>query len=561
MATALERSTPDAGPRAATGAPAQIEPKPAAPGLSAAVRTVSGVTLLSRVGGLIRDILIVRIFGSSPAVGSAFTAAFAIPNMFRRLLGEGALSAAFIPAYTAAQRDGRAGADRLASLTLAVLGLVAGAVTLLVELVILVVLLLIEYEPQRDLSLKLIMVMMPFMPLICMAAILAGMLQVHGRFGPANAGPLILNTLITAVGVVALFTDALASRPTAYALGAATVLSGVTQVLWFRKLLRPHVRWRRDWRGAVPAARQMMRKFVPVAIGLGTLQLNALIDTFIAMYPIWFAGTIFGVAYPLDGASNIILSQTMRLYQFPLGVFGIAVATAVFPMLARLAGDPGRFLETLRRGLRLSLFIGLPASLGLILIRHDVTAVLFGRVGASTAGFDDAAVARAAAVLLGFAPGVWAYSLNHVLMRAFYALGDTRTPMRVALGAVLFNLALNLTLIWPLGEAGLAWATSLSAMAQTGVLLHLLRGRLSPAAPVRVTDRATGLGMARAVAASLVMALCVGLLLWGLSGISGFGGSLLRLGGGTVVGTASYVLACKFMRVEELRWLFSRAPE
>lgn len=553
-----------------------VEPphKPVHAPLSRAVRAVTGVTLLSRVGGLVRDILIVRIFGNT-ATGSAFAAAFQIPNLFRRLFGEGALSAAFIPAYTAAEREGQDQADRLATLTLCVLGAVTVGLAALIALALLLVLWLLPGDPERDLSLTLIIVMIPFMPLICIAAIMAGMLQVHGRFGPASSGPLILNAFIIAVGVWCLATGRLADASVAYILGAATVLSGLTQVLWFRRLLRPHAPWRRDWRPIMPAARAMLRKFVPVAIGLGTLQLNTLLDTLIAMYPIWFAPTLMGFAYPLDDASNIILSQTARLYQFPLGVFGIAVATAVFPLLARQAPtaaaglhDHGAFVGTLRRGLRLSLFIGLPATVGLILVRYDITSVLFGRVGggdaggaggAGQAGFDEQGVIRAAAVLLGFAPGVWAYGLNHVFTRAFYALGDTRTPMRVAIGAMILNLALNAALIWPLAEAGLAWATSASAMVQTLVLWRLLQRRLGAGRSAHVIlNRETLWAMARIVVGCGFMGVAVATTIMLVDGQRGWWWELCRLAAATVVGGASYVIACKPLRVNDLRHLLGR---
>jgi putative peptidoglycan lipid II flippase len=406
------------------------------------------------------------------AIGSAFATAFAIPNMFRRLFGEGALSAAFIPIYTQAQRDGAPEADRLASLTVAILGAVTGAITLVVEVVLLCILFLTPGTPDRDLSVQLIMVMLPFMPLICIVATLAGMLQVHGKFAAASSGPLILNAFMVAVGGYLLATHQHGSAVTAFIMGVATVGSAVTQLLWFLRLLRPHVAWTIDYRAAVPRARLMLRRFVPVAVGLGTLQINAFLDILISMFPIWFGPTLLGYAYPLDGKSAIILTTAQRLYQFPLGVFGIAVATAVFPMLARHAHEPEHFTDTLRRGLRLSFFIGLPASVGLLLVRLDATAVLFS---GGTSGFSADGVLRTAAAVAGFAPGVWAYSLNHVLTRAFYAQGDTRTPMKIAVAMVGLNLVLNLTLIWWLREAGLAWSTSISATVQCAVLVVAAR--------------------------------------------------------------------------------------
>jgi putative peptidoglycan lipid II flippase len=203
--------------------------------------------------------------------------------------------------------------------------------------------------------------------------------------------------------------------------------------------------WTRDFAAAAPAGRTVLQRFGPVALGLGTLQLNTFLDTLIAMWPTWVGPTILGAAYPLDEASNVILSLTARLYQFPLGVFGIAIASAAFPLLARHADNPPLFIETLRRGIRLSLFVGLPASAGLVLVRSDITSVLFGH---GSKGFSVEGLERSAAVLLGFAPAVWAYSLNHVLTRGFYARGDTRTPMRVSIAVMLLNLGLNVSLIW-----------------------------------------------------------------------------------------------------------------
>lgn len=525
------------------------------------------MTLLSRVGGLVRDVLIGRIFGDT-GLASSFAAAFAIPNMFRRLFGEGALSAAFIPEYTrACGPEAATVADRprpgepadpdhpagaLASLTLLWLGLATGALTVLVEAALLVLLLVLPHDAERALSFRLIMVMLPFMPLICITAILAGMLQVHGRFAASASGPLVLNGFIIAVGGYCLFTGTVGDVRVAYALGVATVLSGATQAFWFARLLRPHVRWTRRTAPAKEPARRMLRRFVPVMLGLGTLQLNAFLDTLVAMWPIWIGGTMLGMAYPLDDGSNIILSLTARLYQFPLGVFGIAVATAAFPMLARHADDPALFAATLRRGLRLSLFIGLPASAGLILVREPITRVLFS---GGKSGFSEDGLARSALVLAGFAPGIWAYSLNHVFTRAFYAKGDTRTPMRISICMVALNLTLNLTLIWWLREAGLAWATTASSIVQCIILGALCREKLG--APG--IDRPTAAAFARIALATAVMAAVVLAAQRILPTSGGWSAALLQLGISCAVGIGAYTAAAIALRGPEMGWLFKRA--
>ncbi|MEX2217490.1 MAG: murein biosynthesis integral membrane protein MurJ [Phycisphaerales bacterium] len=554
---------PATNPLPAPAAPTTTPPPPGAAGLAGAVRALSGVTLLSRLGGLARDLLLARLFGAT-AIGSAFNAGFAIPNLFRRLFGEGALSAAFIPEYAQAHKAdasvypvGQASrlpgrADQLASLTVLWLLLVTTALTVLIELALLAALLLLPYDPARALSFKLIMLMLPFMPLVCTAAILGGMLQVHGRYGPSATGPLLLNAFIIAVAAWSLLTRQLGTEATAYLLGLATVLSGLTQCAWFALLLRPHIQWTRAYGDARDSAKRMARRFVPVLVGMGTLQINAFLDILLAMWPIWVGPTILGLAYPMDDASNAILTFTQRLYQFPLGVFGIAVATAVFPMLARHADEPGEFLSTLRRGLRLSLFIGLPASIGLLLVRTDLTTVLFG---GGRHGFGPGGLARSAAVLAGFAPAVWAYSLNHVLTRAFYARGDMRTPMKVALAIVALNLALNLILIWPLREAGLAWATTISATIQCVILAILLSRSL--AAPL--LDAPTRAALLRTTAAALAMGAAVIVIRFLLPAPTTWTGHHLLLSASCAIGLAAYPLAAAAFGAPELRWLLRRA--
>ncbi|HZW10308.1 MAG TPA: murein biosynthesis integral membrane protein MurJ [Phycisphaerales bacterium] len=521
--------------------------------LASAVRVVSGLTLLSRLAGLARDLVHARLMGDS-AVGSAFMAAWAIPNLFRRLFGEGALSAAFVPEYAQLVENDRELADRFASVTLAWLALLTGSLLLAGEAVLLVLLLGAGHDPDRALSLRLIMLTLPYMPLVCVAAIVGGMLQSHGRFAPTAAAPIILNVLVIGAAVPFFLADRTEAMRTqaAYVIGVAAVVAGALQAAWSLGAMRGRIRWRRTLRGAGEPMRRLLRRFLPVVIGMGTIQLNAFIDTVIAMWPVWFGPSVLGYTYPLDESSNSVLAFTQRLYQFPLGVFGIAVATAVFPLLSRHAGDPGRFLGTLRRGLRLSFFIGLPASLGLMLVRGDLTYVMYGG-GASA--FSDEGIARAAAVLLGYAPGVWAYSLNHVVTRAFYASGDTRTPMRVALWMVALNLVLNCTLIWRMGEAGLAWSTSITATLQL-VLLTRASRRLTQGPAI---DRETLGGLGRTVGASLLMAGAVLVTLLALGGAESWSGSLLRLVAAVGTGGGAYAAAAVALRQQEFRWLIERS--
>lgn len=549
----MQTGVPQAPHSPTSSASDRANTAPGRAGLGAAVLSFSAITLLSRIGGLARDLLLVRVFDGASAVGSAFLAAFAVPNMFRRLFGEGALSAAFIPEYAQAVRADPARADRLGSLTLLALLLITGAITVIAEAALLALLLVAPGNPARALSLQLLMLMLPFMPLVCAAAILGGMLQVHGRFGPSASGPLILNAFIIATGVYALATGQIGGTRTAFVLGAATMASGLTQCLWFLRLLRPHVRWTRDFSGAGEAARRMLGRFVPVMIGMGTLQINAFLDTLLAAWPIWVGPTMLGIAYPMDEKSTSVLAFTQRLYQFPLGVFGIAVATAVFPLLSRHHDDAASFAAILRRGIRLSVFIGLPAALGLMLVRRDLVAALFS----GRNGFDAADLERSAAVLLGFAPGVWAYSLNHVLTRAFYARGDTRTPMRVAIAMVVLNLALNLGLIWQLREAGLAWATTISATAQCAVLALLTRRLLG--APL--LDSATAKSLVTTALAAAVMAGAVLAMQAMLPAPVSWATHTGALFAACLIGVAVYAVVAWRLGSAEVRWLLKTHEE
>ncbi len=508
---------------------------------------------------MLRDVLVVQVFGAT-ALGSAFAAAFQVPNLFRRLFGEGALSAAFIPEYALTCRRDHTEADKLATYTLVRLAWVTSMTAVVVEFVLLLLLVVLPYDESRRTSLQLMMVMFPFMPAICMAAILSAMLQVHGRFGASMTGAFFMNAFISVVCIYYVVTGKAADAMVAYVLAIATVLSAFAQCYWFSRLLKKHFAWQRDSEAARPAAVRMLKTFIPVMVGLGGLQISSFVDLSITMYPIWVGKTLLGFTYPLDVKSNIILRSTSLIYQFPLGVFGVAVATAAFPMLARAADNRALFLDTLRRGLRLSLFIGLPASLGLVLIRNDVTRLLFSIT--KDRGFDESDLARSAAVLLGLAPAVWAFSLNQLLTRAFYAKGDTITPVRVSLALVVANFFLNIVGIWFLREAAIAWATSVTAVLQTCVLMYLAKRRFCPAHEP-ILDGPTRRSVTRVCAAVLVMGAIVMLTknIWPVGPDTSRWLLLLRmivyvgLGAGTYAGEALY------SRSPELSWLTSRSKQ
>ncbi|MEM1107762.1 MAG: murein biosynthesis integral membrane protein MurJ [Planctomycetota bacterium] len=458
---------------------------------------VSGLTLVSRVLGLVRDAVLAAVFGAS-IVLDAFLIGFIVPNLFRRLFGEGALTAAFIPRYTKLLKEDPALARRFASLCVVVVAMLLAGITLVGEVVLGLWLTQAEGE-KTTLVLRLTMAMLPYMPMVCGVAFLGAVLQVHRKFGPAAAAPVLLNlAMIAAALAVGFFVggnDAAAGVSRIGVVAASVLVAGLLQLVWLGLAVWRTAPLTTAFAGTGKHFRGMLRVMGPMVIGLGVFQINTLLDGLIAYgfaVPVDDDGKVLAESfelfnqsydYPMQTGAVTTLTLAQRLYQFPLGAFGIAIATAIFPALARAAagrdvsvkppaaGDSGdEFAAIFRRGIRLTLFLGIPASVGLILMRVPLTRVFF-EYGAFTA--DDAL--RSANVLMGYAAAVWAYSLTHVTTKAFYAVDDAMTPLKVSLGMVGINLALNLTLIWPFGVAGLAWSTAASAVLQSLLLVALLR--------------------------------------------------------------------------------------
>jgi putative peptidoglycan lipid II flippase len=519
--------------------------------------TVTLLTLVSRVTGLARDAALARIFGIS-AVMDAFWFAFAIPNLFRRLFGEGALSAAFLPQYTRLDRDDPTVARQLATLMIAIMIVALGGLTIAGEAVLLVI---SAARDHQNLAVRLTMIMLPYMPMVCLVAVLGAMLQVHGRFGPTASAPIVLNLFIVTAaigGELALRNGNAGTRGERHVMivSLSVLAAGLVQVTWSLIALR-HWKW---WAGGLAACRQaldpmknVLWQALPMFIGLGVLQINTFIDDLIASYPTTIGPTIFGIDFPLLPGALTAINNAQRLHEFPLGVFGIAVATAIFPTLSRAANDPVMFVDILRRGLRLVVFIGLPASVGLILVREPLTAAVF-----QGGDFTPEDTARVARVLMGFAPAIWAYSMTHTLTRAFYARGDSMTPVKVAVGMVALNFGLNVTLIWtPLKEAGLAWSTSTCAILQVMILLRLTR-RHAP----RVVDRSVATSWLRTTIVTAAMGAAVWIADALLTAPMPLAGTwrwamielLVLVGAGAMV----VLIASVAMRMPELRWALGK---
>ncbi len=553
---------PTSTDRSATGSDVS-PPRRRGGGFVSHAKLIGAITLLSRLLGLGREMVAAAFFGAGP-IWSAFTVAFTIPNLFRKLFGEGALSAAFIPMYARmvgsggrneeqSAEDGEATPPEHALFAAASVNLLVymlTAITLLGELVLAGIWLFADLgRPDYELAVVLTAIMLPYVVLICGAAFLGGILNVHERFAAPAAASVLLNLcLIAAIAAGAVIFDLDTDEGRAAAtiwLGVAVVVSGVLQVLMlWPSLRRVGFRFRPGASALTPATKRMLLVSLPVVLSAGVLQISVLLDRSIAFFlaeaeegaaSFWFLG--WQVAYPMAEGAAARLAWAQYLYQFPLGVFAIALATAIFPKLSRdAAHHEGRnddFRDGLRRGIEAALFIGLPASAGLVLVAEPAVRVMFER-GRFTPD-DTQWTALSTAI---YSAAIWAFSLQQIINRAYYALHDTVTPLVWAGINLALNLAIELPLIWtPLGEAGMAAGTLASFSVQSIAMLWLLSRRLG------------GIGLRRSVApiakmviaTVLMTAACLLLrLIPGWPAGTGLRDSALQLGAVMVVGAATY---------------------
>lgn len=447
-------------------------------------RITSLGTLVSRILGMVRDMATAALFGMSYCgVMDAFVTAFRIPNTFRRLFGEGALAASFLPVLAGELEKSRPHAWRLTSVTLTLLALLLTGLVALIELGCGLVAWFWRDAPGVPMVAGLTAVMMPYMVFMCMAAQAAAALQLLEHFSVPALAPALLNVcwLLAVWCAAPWFSD----NPTAqvYIVAAAVLAAGVLQLgvqLWM--LRRLGFRFAYEWRTTRSAILEIVRAVAPMTLGLAITQINTLADSFIAWgfaAPHGAANQIAwlpaGVRYPLSQGAAASIYYGERLYEFPLAILGIAVATAIYPLLSRHAArsDHRALGADLTLGLRLVLFLGAPAAVGLVIVAEPLARFLFQR-----GHFTPDDTLRAARVIAWYAAGVWAFCAVPVLVRGYYALGDRMTPVRIGAVIVLLNITLDLALIWPFAEAGLAMATSFCAVVQSAALLaHLAKCR------------------------------------------------------------------------------------
>ena len=525
------------------------------PLISAARVTALG-TLVSRVLGMVRDIATASLFGlASGGVMDAFVVAIRIPNLFRRLFAEGALAASYLPVFTDVLENDRRRAWELASVTMTWLAVFLIALLLAAEAVCGLVWLAWGDMPGMDLLLGLTATMLPYMVWLCLAAQVAATLHALSHFATSALAPALLNIcwLIAVWAIAPRFAPD--EHAQAYVLAVAVLIAGVLQ--WgvqFCVLRSKGFRFAYNWSSSRKDLLRIITSMGPMVLGLAVTQVNTLLDSLIAwglaasphgpQNIVWLGES---VAYPMRQGSAAAVYYGERLYQFPLGVLGIAVATAIYPLLSRHAarGDRQRLGNDLTLGIRLVLLLGIPAGTGLIVLAQPLAKLLFqhGRFTAED-------TTRTAWMISCYAAGVWAYCGLPVIVRGYYALGDRITPVRIGLAAVALNLTLNLTLIWPLAERGLAVATAFSASTQVVILAVIFSRYKSPLA-----WRAVALTLLRTLFATLLMAVAGYATLWAFGPAEGTAVEIIRVAVTLVVAATVFMISVWACGGRELRML------
>ena len=532
-ADVADAGRPEAGPAAERGSER----------LAGSARRVSALTMLSRLLGLAREQIFALTLGAG-MYSDAFLAAFRIPNLLRDLFAEGALSTAFVPTYVATlRRDGRPAAQALANRVMSTLTIYLGAVALLAMIFpgSVVHLVASGFSPEKAaLCARLVRIMMPFLPAISLAVVAMGALNAEEKYTTPALASSMFNLVAIAGGAIVFFVGP-SSRAAVTAWAAFTVAGGIAQLaiqappLWrsgFRPRLLPDLGLRD------PGTRRIAMLMAPATLGVAAVQVNVVVNSS-------FASLIS------DGALSW-LSYAFRLMQLPIGVFGVAVATTA---LTHLSGDAARgdwdsLSLTLRRGLRMVLFLTVPSTVGLALLGVPIIRLIFqhGR-------FSPHATQETARALTGYAVGLVAYAAIKVVAPAFYAIGRTRVPVAASVVAVAANLFWNIFTFRRFGHVGLALGTSLAALVNFSVLGIAFHRRIR-----RLFTRDLVVPFFKIVGASAIMAVVIWLVSFRLELIHGAGTAMFAFKAflPIAIGAAVYFGAARAFGVEEARVLGSR---
>jgi len=517
-------------------------------GFFRAAGTVSAAVSLSRITGLIREIAMARLFGAGE-VYDAFLLGSRIPNLTRNLFAEGSLSSAFVPIFTRVlSKQGKEAAAELSNSVTTALLLASGAVSAVgIVLAPQVVRLLApgftESPEKFALTVLLTRIMFPFLVLVALAAQAMGVLNACDVYGPPAVAPALFNVCSVVVGLGLGFTVG-RSLGHGLILGMAcgVVAGGVMQLAWqLPGLYRAGFGYRPRLDLRNPELRELGRMMLPAVLGSAALQINILVNTRLA------TDITAGTGHSIDGPVSW-LGYAYRFLQFPLGLFGVAIASATLPAAARAAEQREEFRAIVARSLGTVLLLTIPSAVGLAVLGKSMIGAVYqgGR-------FDAFDTRQTAAALSCYAVGLAGYAATKILAPSFYALNDALTPMWVSVGSVALNLGAAYALVtWTsMGHAGLALASSLVALAGAATLLAILRGRIGG-----VRGRALAESGAKIAAAAGVMAAaCMASSHVVRAAWAGRAGQLADVAISGGLGAAVFLSAAWMLRVRELETL------
>jgi putative peptidoglycan lipid II flippase len=463
--------------------------------IARAAGTMSAATFISRILGFVRDMIFAVYFGAS-GTSDTFFAAFRIPNLLRELFAEGAMSAAFIPVLTEYRRkQGEEEARKLVKITFSFIIIVVGVICLLgiifaPAIVSVIAPGFLKFPEKFSLTVLLTRIMFPFLLFVSLAALAMGALNTRKVFFVPALAPAMLNICLI---ITIVFFASRAEKPIEVA-AIGVLLGGFMQFAFqlpsffkkgYRLGFRPYFRH--------PGLKKMAILLVPATLALAVNQINILVSNILASY--------------LPSGSITYLYYSMRLIQFPIGIFGVAMGMAVLPTLSEHAirGDIERLREDFSFALRMLFFISVPSMAALIALREPIVNLLFQR-----GSFDYAATKGTSEALLFYSFGIWSIVGVRVITSSFYAMQDTRTPVKIATVGMVSNILFSLMLMGPMKHAGLALANALASWVNFSLLAYFFRRKLK-----RVDARKIIKSFVRIVAASLIMGAAGRMLLHG----------------------------------------------
>jgi putative peptidoglycan lipid II flippase len=498
---------------------------------------ISLAILASRVLGVARESVLASYFGASAPM-DAYNVAFRIPNLLRDLFAEGAMTSAFVPAFTRVlQQRGREEAWRLGNLVINALLVITGTLAILGMLFAAPITAFIapkfaQVPGKLELTTLLTQVMLPFLTTVAVAVAMMGMLNSLHRFFIPSLSPAMFNvaTILCAITLVPILRKM--EWPPILAIGIGTLLGGLGQMaIQWPVLRREGFRYRPVLDFKDPELRGILRMMGPGTLGVAAVNINVLVNTYLAAAQ---QGAVSWLGY------------AFRLMYLPIGLFGVSIATAALPDVSRHAsnGDDAAIRRAVSSAIRLMLMLNVPAMIGLIVLAEPIVALLYQR-----GHFTDADTQATAAALRFYAPGLIGYSIVRIASPTFYSLGNSRTPVIVSVASVTVNLILNIVLVKVMGFRGLALGTAIAALFNAFTLLWLLRGQLHGIDGRRVTVAFLKISGA-AVVMGIVAALVVARLDVALPG-SGEVARALRVSIAIATALVALVVSARLLRIEE----------